>query len=248
MSGNCVAGCAEHQEQWDGVGSAVCVSVEERSHGGADARTDLNADVRGRICKHLQEELREGIHAIQSVLGGSQLDLLEVCAPWDAPLSRAVQAEGGRALAIGLHNGYDLTKVSGFKRAVKLVRDMKPRYLHVTPPCFPWSPMQNLNQAPGQRLKLQEIQKTHRRLIRHCRRLVEVQVLELNRHCGTDEVFHYHAGGEQPLRATSWGLSDVKAAFCCAWLPTWFEEPCHRKTLTKTLGLVLHARCYPQGH
>ena len=45
--------------------------------------------------------------AWDSLVTGSQLDLLEVCAPWDSPLVRAVREAGGRAVAIGIHNGYD---------------------------------------------------------------------------------------------------------------------------------------------
>lgn len=188
------------------LGSCFCGVVK------TDDSCNLSVDCRAGIMASLQEELQEGIHAVRELVAGSQLDLLEVCAPWDSPLSRAVREEGGRAMSIGVHNGYDLTTRLGFKRAVKLLRETRPRYMHLSPPCDPWSPLQNLNQRTFQQIEnLKQKRTLHRRLFHHCRRLVEIQVCEFNQHCGMDEdSLHHHAGGEQPLRATSWGLSDMR--------------------------------------
>ena len=173
---------------------------------------ELLADDRNQIIEHLCKEMQDGVHAIQEVLQGPQLDLLEVCAPWDSPLSRAVVEEGGRAMSIGVHNGYDLTTRMGFKRAVKLLRDKKPRYLHVSFPCDPWTPLQNLNQkTEEQREHLESKRNTHKKIIHRCRRLVEIQVQEFNGHCSCDVTARqHHAGVEQPLRASSWGLTEVR--------------------------------------
>lgn len=191
MSGSKIfAGCGEKECHCD-HGSVVVfgeggpkgdqtVSSEDYVH--------LSADSRAGIVNHLQEELIGGIQALRKVTGSSQLDLLEVCAPWDSPLCEAVREGGGTAVAIGLHNGFDMSTRSGFRKAVTLVRRLKPRYMHVSPPCFPWSPFQNLNQkSVQQREDLQVKRQVHRRLLHFCRRLVQIQVKELNQDCGCVE-------------------------------------------------------------
>ena len=135
----------------------------------------------------MRTELQEGVQALQEILQGARLDLLEICAPWDSPLTKAVEEAGGRAFALGLHNGYDLTTRSGFRKAAQFMREMKPRYVHISPPCFPWSPMQNLNQSREQIQRLLELRRKHRKLLHHCRRLAEIQVLEMNSHLSFDE-------------------------------------------------------------
>ena len=160
----------------------------------------------------MHTELQEGVQALQEILRGARLDLLEICAPWDSPLTKAVEEAGGRAVALGLQNGYDLTTRSGFRKAAQFIREMKPRCVHISPPCFPWSPMQNLNHSRDQIQRLFELRRKHRKLLHHCRRLAEIQVLEMNSHLSFDEKhmdFH-HAGFEHPLRAVSWGLDEVR--------------------------------------
>ena len=73
-------------------------------------------------------------------------DLLEVCAPWDSPLSEAVEKAGDWAIRIGLHNGYDLSTKEGLHKAMYLLRKVRPKYVHVSPPYCPFSCMQNANQ------------------------------------------------------------------------------------------------------
>lgn len=188
--------------------------VECCDKGFADETQVLTSSLKSRICEPLQEEITNGIKAVQELSQGSTLDLLEVCAPWDSPLCWAVREQGGRAMSIGLHNGFDLTTRSGLKKAAALVRESRPRYMHVSPPCDPWSPLQNCNQrTEEQRYRLQERRRAHLRLLRHCGRLVEIQILELNnnerRHLVGPELEH-HAGGEHPLRAQSWKLCDMR--------------------------------------
>ena len=188
--------------------------VECCDKGFADETQVLTNSLKSRICEPLQEEITNGIKAVQELSQGSTLDLLEVCAPWDSPLCWAVREQGGRAMSIGLHNGFDLTTRSGLKKAVALVRETRPRYMHVSPPRDPWSPLQNCNQrTEEQRYRLQERRRVHLRLLRHCRRLVEIQILELNNnercHLVGPELEH-HAGGEHPLRAQSGKLCDMR--------------------------------------
>ena len=59
----------------------------------------------------------------------NRLDLLEVCAPWDSPLSQCVIHQGGKAMMVGLPYGFDLSTKAGFTKACHLLRERRPRYL-----------------------------------------------------------------------------------------------------------------------
>ena len=64
----------------------------------------------------------------------NQLDLLEVCAPWDTPLSQSVIDQGGEAMRVGLHNGFDLSTKAGSVRHVNYYGNDDPgtcMYLHL---------------------------------------------------------------------------------------------------------------------
>ena len=118
----------------------------------------------------------EGSGDIINLVGKGSYALLEVCAPWDAPLSHAVREAGGKAMAIGLHNGYDMSTMQGFRQAAKLVRELRPRYLHVSPPCDPWTAFWTCHQRNAEQVaKLKQRRQVSRRLLRNCRRLLEAR-------------------------------------------------------------------------
>ena len=130
-----------------------------------------------------------------------RLDLLEICAPWDSPLSQAVIDLGGTAMRLGVHNGFDLGTRAGLTKALQVLRKLRPRYAHFSPPCDPWSSINNANQKTvEQTLRLEEKRRISRRLLKNCRTLMEVQVKELQG----------DAGGEHPLRAQSWSETSWK--------------------------------------
>ena len=134
-----------------------------------------------------------------------RVDLLEVCCPWDSPLSQAVEQAGGRVYRMGLHNGYDLSTKVGFTKALATLRRLRPRYVHVSPPCHPWSSLMNACQrTPEQRQQLLERRKNSRKILKHCEKLVMVQRQELHGQTGCGRALSGHAGGEHPLRASSW--------------------------------------------
>lgn len=141
-------------------------------------------------CLHNNETMRHVDHVT-----GHQYDLIEVCAPWDSPLTTEVEKKGGKAMRLGLHNGYDLSTRQGLLKAAKVVREKKPRNLHFAPPCFPWSQMQNINQRnPEQCANLEEKREHSRKLLKNLDKLAEIQHCEL----GGD------TSGEQPWTATTW--------------------------------------------
>ena len=73
-----------------------------------------------------------------------RLDLIEVCAPIDSPLTKIVLRRGGKAERFGLHN-------AGFSNDMKIswarnyAATMKPRHMWLSPPCTMFSQMQNAN-------------------------------------------------------------------------------------------------------
>ena len=80
---------------------------------------------------------------------GRRVDLVEICAPWDSPLSQAVIDAGGTVERWGCHNGYDLSTKSGCVKALKRLKQVRPRYVHISPPCDPWSIMQSKDSGSG---------------------------------------------------------------------------------------------------
>ena len=148
--------------------------------------------------KALVDALRE--------LTPEHVDLLEVCCPWDSPLSQALIDAGGKAYRMGLYNGFDLSTRSGFTKAAATLRRLRPRYIHVSPPCDPWTSQNNMNQRTEEaRLKLEARRHDSRKILRHCLQLIQIQSQELNGQSGCRaDCLTGHAGGEHPLRATSW--------------------------------------------
>ena len=111
---------------------------------------------------------------------------------------------------LGIHNGYDLSTRAGYLKAAQYLKEHRPRYIHFSPPCFPWTPLTNLNQRNQEQVeRLSENRRHSRKILKHCRKLYELQVQELQAESsGTGD---HHASGEQPLRAQSWGESSWKA-------------------------------------
>ena len=156
------------------------------------------------ITQQATQEVEQACHCFRA-LGKERLDLLEVCAPWDSPLGKAVQEAEGTVERLGLHNGYDLSTRSGTQKAMEFMRRHRPRHVHFSPPCLPWSPMRNACQTEAQYMKLLEDRVYGRKILKNCRKLLELQLQELGAHGGGSlEEFDSHVSGEQPLRAQSW--------------------------------------------
>ena len=131
---------------------------------------------------------------------------MEVCCPWDSPLSTAVEKAGGKVFRVGIHNGFDLSTKVGVARAMQKVKELKPRYLHVSPPCFPWTTCTNGNlRNPTSRADLMQKRRRGRQILKGCLKLIELQRQELRGLSGLGmSNMVGHAGGEHPLSALSW--------------------------------------------
>ena len=113
---------------------------------------------------------------------------------------------------MGLHNGFDLATRVGLVRALAKLRELRPRYLHISPPCFPWSPLSHTNQRNPEQIQRMKEKRQHGRLIlKNCLKLIQVQRQELDGQSGMGpDCQESHAGGEQPLRASSWKEPTVR--------------------------------------
>ena len=208
--------------------SGVCVEVEPPE----DVEhlcTFLEDDRKEGLLGPLQAALFDGVDAFCALTKGSQLDLLEVCAPWDSPLCAAVRNAGGHAMSIGIHNGYDLSTPQGYKNALALIRELRPRYAHFSPPCDPWTAMQNCNQKTElQQETLRFKRQQSKKIIQNCRKLLEVQIHELQN----------QAGGEHPLHAQSWRHTDMRVmARMCGG--RFVVHGCRHGLVSKTKGVLL---------
>ena len=193
----------------------VCVQSHESSSKTSSTDTwkgyerQLGQEQRSSLLESLSQELHQVCVCFRA-LGKPRDDLVEICAPWDSPLAEAVKCLGGRVHRLGIHNGYDLSTRSGFQKAAQYLREHRPRYVHFSPPCFPWTPLTNLNQRNQDQVnQLHQNRQHSRKILKHCRKLYEIQVHELqSESSGTGD---HHASGEQPLRAQSWGEASWKA-------------------------------------
>ena len=76
----------------------------------------------------------------------SRVDLAEICCTADSQLAGEVISKGGTADRYSHWNGYDLTTRKGTDALRSKLESTRPRWIGMSPPCGPDSPMQNLNQ------------------------------------------------------------------------------------------------------
>ena len=76
----------------------------------------LRREDQGELFYNAERGWHEDFLQIWMAMGCRQsLDLLEVCAPWDSPLCTSMEAAGGKAMRLGLHNGFDLCTTIGIQ-------------------------------------------------------------------------------------------------------------------------------------
>ena len=143
-----------------------------------DSSPDLSKDGEAGLFDPLHDEMIHAVDSLRQLTGVGTLGLLEVCAPWDAPLTQTVREFGGKAMSIGVQNGYDLSTLKGFQAAAHLICTCRPRYLHLSSPYDPWTAIQTCNQRNLEQVhRLQERRQVNKKLLRNLRRLVEIQVV-----------------------------------------------------------------------
>ena len=85
-------------------------------------------------------------------------------------------------MKIGLHNGYDLITRAGFLKTVDvlILRKTRPKNVHLSPPCFPWTQFQNLNQpTPAECAELGQKREHSRKMLKNLQKLAEIQIKEM---------------------------------------------------------------------
>ena len=192
----------------------MCVEEPDPHQVLSNQELQLNADMHVYFEKQQQKYDRNTVELFDSLSCPERVDLMEVCAPWDSPLSEAVERLGGTTIRLGLRNGFDMSTKTGLRKALALLRRVKPRYVHVAPPCFPFSIIQNANQrTPEQKDHLESKRNHGRKILDNCCKLLEVQIQELGCQGGFSHDGEMHdGGGEQPLRALSWKEPSLRRA------------------------------------
>ena len=171
-------------------------------------------DLRESVCKklseesalHIEETLNQACNELMNAwneIPGSTLDLLEVCCGPDSSLTNMVVEQGGKAMRLGLHNGYDLSTQAGLQKALRVVFVHKPRWIWFSPPCGPTSPIQHLNE------RTPEMQERSRKRKRKSKAIAtNCTVLAKEQHaCGR------RFGWEWPRVNEAWQFPAVRALF-----------------------------------
>ena len=90
----------------------------------------------------------------ENLKGSQRVELMEVACEPDSLLASAVQARTGRSDAAcrsSLWCGHDLATSAGLSRVLEQIRALRPKQVWISPPCGPYSPLQNVNQrTPAQ--------------------------------------------------------------------------------------------------
>ena len=170
----------------------LCCCLCEASQ--CNCLVNMNPFERKKLTTHLQEEINQGVSDLRELLNISKLDLLEVCASADSPLSEAVRAAGGKALVVGLHNGFNLSTRVGYLKVLDMIRRYKPRYVHLSLPYLSWTSLQSC-----------------KKIVHHCRKIIEIQLQENFGDGGMTLTEEKRVDGEHPMHAQSWSLGDMKA-------------------------------------
>lgn len=127
---------AQHSES-DEV--TFCDPLHPESSESSEQHQEIFCQISDNQKPYFKQALEEyEAHVVKTMrdLTSERVDLLEVCCPWDSPLSAAVVEAGGQAFRMGIHNGYDLATKAGLTKALETLRQLRPRYLHVSPPMF----------------------------------------------------------------------------------------------------------------
>lgn len=173
------------------------VSFDQHDHTSA-CTCPMTDEIKETLCEQLAASA-----AVEECFGAfqrTQCDLLEVCCKADSTLTETINSRGGVSFRVGIQNRMDMTTLLGKTRAKEFARLVKPKVLWISPPCGPYSPLQNLNQNnPEQCKNLFQKRKRSRKLNRSCIELAEEQIER-----GDDFLW------EWPWSNDGWKTSDVQ--------------------------------------
>ncbi|CAK0911752.1 unnamed protein product, partial [Prorocentrum cordatum] len=166
-------------------------------------RSRWHSDESRPLKGHQRQAIRAATHVTRSAIFGAmcapttfgRLRMVEACTHEDSNLGKVCDEKGYHCERLGLLNENDLRKPQGYHKAKFLLDEKCPEHFVSTPPCGPWSIMQNVNQRDDrQRENLRRKRLKSQRIFENNKRLIEHQVLNLN---GS-------ALAEQPHNSRSW--------------------------------------------
>ena len=159
----------------------------------------LQDDQMETIVQQLKGAHDDVVEILQS-MDGSSCDLMEVCCGDNSSLTNMVQQHVGIAYRVGLQNNMDLSTDVGFQRARQFAKETRPRWMWISLPCGPESPLQALNQrTPEQTKRLKQKRRKHKIMIRHGVQLAREQLERGG-----------HLGWEWPRNNGGWYLPEVQ--------------------------------------
>ena len=106
------------------------------------------------------------LSAVEELVGPCRVRLVEVCCSEESKLTAECEKLFGKGSAIRLSwwNGGDIETQTGREYVQRVIRDVKPDLVWISPECGPFSPLQHLNmRTPAQRASL-ETKRDHARL------------------------------------------------------------------------------------
>lgn len=182
------------------------------------------------------------------------IDLAEGCCTKDSPLAAAVEHSGGQSKRYSVWDGFELSSKTGARRLVLALRQDKPRWVWMSPPCDPWTSCQNMNAsdpARVERLRMKRLKS--QRIFKNARWAISQYLQE-----EPDAEFC----GEQPLRAQSWNAmawSEFKRSLLeCSFDGCEFDlrdeddqlvkQSWRVMTTSRALQRALHQRRCSHGH
>ena len=109
-------------------------------------KRELLMDVRKPAVKAAAELDGSVAASLGTLMRVDRVDLFELCCTEKSTLGEAMIAAGGSVLRMGLWNDYDFSKTKTVEKAIADIDAHRPLHVHGSPPCTPWTIMQNINQ------------------------------------------------------------------------------------------------------
>ena len=123
---------------------------ERRAHG--EALGQPLSYAASQVLEHKSQQLIPNM--FEELIGSSRLEFMEVACEPNSLLTKTFQDRNGRSDAAcrsSLWCGHDLSTKEGLLLVLEQIHTMRPKRVWISPPCGPYSPLQNINQrSPSQ--------------------------------------------------------------------------------------------------